>query len=243
MSTASEAALRAARALVPAPLRARLRSLRERWALRRALRACARSLARGEAPGEALLEELLSAWGNPIWSADVPYLRAIVEEGMSTRGPILECGSGLTTLLLGLIARQRGLSLVALEHLPAWRDRVARELSALGLPASAARVVQAELRSRGDHAWYDLELATLPPRFRLVICDGPPATTPGGRYGLLPALGSKLDAGAIILLHDADRAGEQEVMARWKGEAGVEEIRSRRGARFAVLAAPGPIAR
>jgi hypothetical protein len=58
----------------------------------------------------------------------------------------------------------------------------------------------------------------MPLEFRLVICDGPPGATAGGRYGLLPVLGERLAAEATILLDDSDREGEAEVLQRWMAE-------------------------
>ena len=58
----------------------------------------------------------------------------------------------------------------------------------------------------------------LMPEFSLVICDGPPASTPGGRYGLLPVMRDKLKAGATILLDDAVREEEQVIANRWAAE-------------------------
>jgi len=49
-----------------------------------------------------LLERLNWAWGSEDWSGEVPYLQSVRREAMLTKGHILECGSGLTTLLLAV---------------------------------------------------------------------------------------------------------------------------------------------
>ena len=88
----------------------------------------------------------------------------------------------------------------------------------------------------GEFVWYDPPLAQMPDEFSLVICDGPPGTTKGGRYGLLPVLGDRLRAGATILLDDAGRPAEAELIRRWENEAHFKtEIRGDRERGFAVM--------
>jgi hypothetical protein len=88
----------------------------------------------------------------------------------------------------------------------------------------------------GEFVWYDPPLAQMPEAFSLVICDGPPGTTKGGRYGLLPVLGKRLPPGATILLDDAGRPAETELIRRWEGEAHFKtEIRGDRERGFAVM--------
>ena len=75
---------------------------------------------------------------------------------------------------------------------------------------SNVNVCLSPLRSYGEFSWYELPSGGLPEEFRLVICDGPPESTPGGRYELLPVLGPRLSKGTVILLDDANRASEAE---------------------------------
>ena len=72
--------------------------------------------------------------------------------------------------------------------------------------------------------------------YPLAACDGPPGKTLGGRYGLLPVLGDRLPAGSVILLDDATRSGEAEVLRRWTTEARMEvSMRESAGGSFAVI--------
>ena len=88
----------------------------------------------------------------------------------------------------------------------------------------------------GEFVWYDPPLAQMPDEFSLVICDGPPGTTKGGRYGLLPVLGDRLRAGATILLDDAGRPAEAELIRRWENEVRFKtEIRGSHERGFAVM--------
>jgi hypothetical protein len=180
-----------------------------------------------------LLRHLQRAWGNYSFAPRREYVAAVADHALDTEGPVLECGSGLTTLVLAALAARRGVPVVSLEHLEAWRGPVVSALA--GLRAPAARVVRAPLHDYGSFTWYAVPPG-LPPKFRLVVCDGPPGATRGGRYGLLPVLGARLAAGATVLLDDAERAEEAAVLERWTQEAG---WRTRRCGRYAVVTVPG----
>lgn len=60
--------------------------------------------------GNPILIDLIYGWGNEYWSAQDEYLAVCIDYALSTRGPILECGSGLSTIVIGTIAKSRGLS-------------------------------------------------------------------------------------------------------------------------------------
>ncbi len=80
------------------------------------------------------------------------------------------------------------------------------------------RVCQAELRDFGEFDWYAAPPEDLPKNFGLVICDGPPGGTVGGRYGLFPRMRSHLAPDCVVLLDDAGRTAEQATLARWRQE-------------------------
>jgi len=186
------------------------------WKLRRAVKEI-NKLPAGEMPTAEMLVNLQIGWNNDGYVARTGYLSEVARHALTTAGPILECGSGLTSLLLGLLAGKRGVKTYSLEHMAEWRDRMNTSLNRCRIPN-----VQVELVSLKEHdgfTWYDALLATLQPQFALVICDGPPGHINGGRYGLLPLFGERLPSGSVILLDDADRAGEAEVMRRWQTEA------------------------
>lgn len=170
------------------------------------------------APGSSVLAELISAWGNAGWSAQEEYLRVCITQALSSDGPTLECGSGLSTLLLGVVAKRGGFEHWALEHQREWSVRVRRDLARYGLPT--VRVSTAALKQYAGFDWYDPPLAEMPSRFALVVCDGPPSGTMGGRYGLVPVMREHLRPGCVILLDDAWREDERAVARRWQAELG-----------------------
>src|SRR5438034_6012887 len=117
------------------------------------------------------------------------------------------------TLLLGALAGRRGVEVWALEHEPESRRRIAAALR--DHVAGQVYLWFSPLSDYGDFVWYAAPLPLMPDEFRLVVCDGPPAGTRGGRFGLLSVIGDRLPAGAVILLDDADRDTEQHTLRRW----------------------------
>jgi predicted O-methyltransferase YrrM len=186
------------------------------YRLRRAIRRLS-GLPRGQMPDRNLIGELLSGWSNEGYAARIEYIEEVARRATTTPGHILECGSGITTILLGVLAGSRGKEIWSLEHSPQWYQRIKRVLQRSGIRDD--HVCLSPLRDYGDFDWYDPPLELMPESFSLVICDGPPGDTKGGRYGLLPALARRrLPVGSIILLDDADRPAETDVMNRWQAE-------------------------
>jgi hypothetical protein len=212
--------------------RAAKEAIRDR-AFRLAIRQIA-GLPLGEIPPLEVLQRLQFGWGNEGFAAQTNYLEEIARRAATTAGPILECGSGLTTILMGLLAGQRGIETWSLEHIPDWRARVVHSLEQFEIPH--AHVCSVVLRDYDGFSWYDAPLTELPKEFQLVICDGPPGETRGGRYGLLPVLGTRLPAGSVILFDDATRPGEAEVLRRWITEASMDvAMREAGNGSFAVI--------
>jgi predicted O-methyltransferase YrrM len=147
---------------------------------------------------------------------------------------VVECGSGVSTIYLArLFAELGGGSTLAIEHDAEWAGWLRGRLADEGLSAHA-HVVHAPL----DGGWFDegRVLDALAGRdVDLLLVDGPPAAEGfGDPTAREPALGfflTALTAGAGVVLDDADRPGEQEILRRWE---------ERYGLRFA--AGPGAIA-
>ena len=221
------------RRLVPRPVKRVVKGALQDRKFRRALQKISK-LSEGEVPDRELLQELQLGWGNESFAARYDYLEEVIERARTTPGPILECGSGLTTILLGLMAGRRGLETWSLEHTPEWHARLEVILRRHNIPG--VHLCLAPLREYDGFSWYDLPLDVLPHNFSLVVCDGPPGTTPGGRYGLLPLLDTHLAADALILLDDANRPGEAETLSRWTAEKNVStEMREVSTGAFALV--------
>lgn len=213
----SELKLRLWNAL-PWRIRNAIRKQHQRIALTRSFEAFLSDIDSNSAPLESTLQGLVYGWGNRSWSGQPEYLAGCIDQVRKCDGPILECGSGLSTILLGAVAQRRGLPYVALENNPMWSRRVASHLTKFHI--TGVKLCTAELKDYGDFSWYDPPLHELPDRFSLIVCDGPPATTKGGRSGLLPVMRSRIVPPCVILLDDAVREQERALAQQWASELG-----------------------
>ncbi len=222
--------------LIPTQIKGPVKKALLSYIFRRAMHDVA-ELQPGEVPDRDTLRKLRLGWNNQGWDAKLDYLEEIVKSAGAINGPVLECGSGLTTLILGQLAGRRGIEIWSLEHNPDWHQRVSTALKTHQVPR--VNLCFAPLRDYGEFNWYDPPLARMPERFSLIICDGPPDLANGGRYGLLPILGSRLDAGAVILFDDAREPGQPEVLRRWIEERGVTvELRETEEVSYALVTCP-----
>ncbi|OKH28766.1 hypothetical protein [Chroogloeocystis siderophila] len=205
--------------LSPPPYKKNIRGVWLQYLFQRTIREIA-SMPIGQIPTRKMLANLQLGWGNYGFVANIDYLEEVAKRAIQASGPILECGSGLTTIILGLLAGRRGVAVFSLEHMPQWRSHVLNVLQKYSIPA--VNVCLAPIHDYGDFFWYEPPLSILPQQFELTICDGPPGKTPGGRYGLLPVMKQYFASENTILLDDAHRPGEMETLEKWIREAGVK---------------------
>jgi predicted O-methyltransferase YrrM len=163
---------------------------------------------------------------DPAWALTPAALARVLAEVDAGRDSIVECGSGASTVAIARALAERGDGrLYCLEHDPRWAARVRAQLGAQGVE-ERVEVLDAPVRPRAPAGvWYDERaLAALPGRIDLLLVDGPPADlAPDGeiRYPALPALASRLEEGALVILDDIHRPGERRIVDRWRRELGV----------------------
>ena len=139
---------------------------------------------------------------------------------------------------MGVLCAKRNVEVWTLEHADEWRKRVLQTLKTNGV--LGVHVCAAPLVEYGEFVWYAPPLSQMPEHFSLVICDGPPGSTKGGRYGLLPVMGDRLPVGSTILLDDAGRPAEAKLMEQWKSEARLEtEVIETQQSKYAVIRRAG----
>ena len=155
-------------------------------------------------------------------AALVTALNEIVLAGRET---VVELGSGISTVVIGRLLAERGGALTSLEHDPDWAAIVRSQLEREGLGA----IVEVSVAPLEPHPqtwdgapWYSATaLHLLPFDIDLLLIDGPPGEGDGmahSRYPALPALASRLAPGALVVLDDADREPEREIVERWSRE-------------------------
>lgn len=202
------------KAVVPLRVRSYVRARQRAWQRSIMLRRGIRGLTKDPRGSHRIWCDLVDGWNNKRWSAWPEYLDAVAAAAVTQEGPILECGSGLTTLVLATIGRRTGSPVWTLEHDPGCFNRVESALHRFRLSANLRLT---PLRDYGDFDWYYVDPAELP-TFSLIVCDGPPKRTRGGRVGLLPVLRERLASGCTILLDDAARSDERDILRHWAAD-------------------------
>jgi hypothetical protein len=180
-----------------------------------------------------LLAELGRGWGEDGFRATGGYLEEVARWAAAAKSPVLEIGSGLTTLVLATLVGRRGVPVWTLEHDAEFFRNTEAKLKRCNL--TNVHLTLAPLHDYGDFCWYDPPRDALPRDFGLVVADGPPGDVKGGRFGLLPVLRSHLAPEAVILLDDAERVQEETVLQQWMNEYGVSyESHVRDGKAWAI---------
>jgi hypothetical protein len=178
---------------------------------------------------------LLALYGTPAasplpWSQWALTPEAILDIVTELRRPgrdvVVECGSGLSTLVIAahLAARGHG-HVYAIEHDLEWHALVSTLLKEHGADR-VATLVHAPLTpvdiSGRRWCWYSLAALTQLEkldRIGLLLVDGPPGSVaPLARYPALPYFWTKLDEQSLVVLDDGDRADERAIVARWSAE-------------------------
>lgn len=99
-------------------------------------------------------------------------LKAAYEMARRARGDVLECGSGLSTLVMGLALAGTGRRLYALEHDLHWLRQTGTWLERYGL--ANVVLIHAPLTPYEGGDWYAIGPSDLPPGIDAVLVDGPP---------------------------------------------------------------------
>lgn len=171
-------------------------------------------------PENKILSQLIYGWGNQGFSANKEYMAACIRNVKNTEGPILECGSGLSTLLASIVAHSKGNKYIALENNKKWADKISNTLAKYGIKTTIVKYTP--IANYGKFDWYDISSVSIPDNVSLVICDGPPGRTKGGRYGLVPLLKTHFARDCTILLDDVVRHEELSIANKWKDELGAK---------------------
>lgn len=158
---------------------------------------------------------------DPQWSAAPDFLALIADHTLSAHPQtILECGCGITTLVLAAACARNGRGHVfSLENGADFAGRTRLELDRQRL-TDYATVIDAPLIEHsidgGTYRWYDLSGLPRDIVASMLVIDGPPAyKQPDARYPALPRLSDRLARDAVVFLDDAARPGERDIVARW----------------------------
>ncbi len=157
----------------------------------------------------------------PNWSADGDFIEIIVDACLRFKpGLILECSSGLTTLMLARCCQiNAGGRVVSLEDGLQYADNTRDYIGLYGLGGYAS-VIHAPLRELAvDGALYNWYATDAIPetRIEMLVIDGPSGfIQKHSRYPALPVCMPQLASGCSVYLDDAARPDEREIVALWQ---------------------------
>jgi hypothetical protein len=228
------------KAMIPTSLRSEIRAKQQDWALRKAIRPLREA---GWLTDEEL-EAFHTAWGNKGFSADKRYIAEAIRLINLHKGPVLECGTGATTIVAAVLAERFGFEVYSLEQDPSWATAARRALRFNKL--ERVHILDTPLKDFGGYLWYDSERVTLPKRFGLVICDGPYIDKAHGeqifsqwRYGVLPYMQRTGRTFEVLLLDDMDDPYQRAypVTRTWSQRFGVSvQVTTEKEGAFALVA-------
>ncbi len=164
-------------------------------------------------PSKKLIKKLVYAWGNQGFSAQIDYMHTCIDKTLESEGLIFECGSGLSTILLGIIAKKQNRKMISFEHIDFWAQRIQNELDKNHITNNI--IYTRGLKDYGDFAWYDIDDFKCE-KIGLCICDAPPGNTKGGRRGFLYLFKDYLFPNSIILVDDTIREDERKMIQEWE---------------------------
>lgn len=160
-----------------------------------------------------MLRRLVYYWGNASMAAGEDYAKACMEWGFTPNKNIVECGSGLSSLLAAAAGLTNNTFIYSLEDHAFWASKMQALATKHGL--TNLTILHAPIADFGDFAWYQPKESLLPETIDVALCDGPLGATKGGRIGLLPRLHSKFHPATVVLLDDFDRVGEKLTADAW----------------------------
>lgn len=183
------------------------------------------ALREGGATRETFLA-LCKAFGNQPFALDHVVLEEVYH--LARRGPVLDLGSGLSTLVsavkqerLAAASGEPAHEVWTLESDPDWVGTMRGFLDDSGI--KNVRLLLAPVRSHdGGAKWYAPEgLKPIAP-FRTVIVDGPRRDEPGIRGNLLDVIAPLIDRDARWIVDDTDDPDGKAVLARISAATGLE---------------------
>jgi predicted O-methyltransferase YrrM len=152
---------------------------------------------------------------------------------------VMEAGSGVSTVIIAQCLKQLGGGrIISLEHDKSYSELSSRLVKQHGLE-EIVTIVHAPLIETAVEGetwlWYDTKsLNLLNSAVDLLVVDGPPgALQPLSRYPALPLLSHTFNKQAVIVLDDAARRDEKEIVRRWQQKFDgwvAEEVNCEKGA-------------
>lgn len=156
----------------------------------------------------------------PDWSAAADFLQLIIDHSLDKQpATILECSSGLTSLMLARCCQiNQQCHVYSLENGEEYALKTQANIDHYQL-AEYATIIHAPLKpytiNKTDYSWYNIN--KIPSQaIDMLVIDGPPGFIQRhSRYPALPLLFDKLADHCTVFLDDAAREYERELVAMW----------------------------
>ncbi|WP_163324802.1 glycosyltransferase [Draconibacterium mangrovi] len=138
---------------------------------------------------------------------------------------IVECGSGLSTLVGGYLAKNKIIKqFISVEHDKQFHEATLADLKEHGLEKYVT-LVHTPLKSvyidGEEWLWYDTDIIeTKINEIDILLVDGPPGQLQkNSRYPAIPLLKKYFNNSTRIILDDSNRSDEQEIINKWLVES------------------------
>ncbi|PLW81520.1 class I SAM-dependent methyltransferase [Kineobactrum sediminis] len=157
------------------------------------------------------------------WAASPDFLYHLVRHIQDTSPKtVLECSSGVSTLIISGCIRNYGGHVFSLEHDPVYASKT-RRLLELHKFEENAQIIDAPLGAIDlpdwHGSWYNIEQLPKDKKIDMLVIDGPPATICAkARLPALYVLSELLAEECTIFLDDAAREDESLIVAQWLRE-------------------------
>ena len=127
--------------------------------------------------------------------------------------------SGLSTLICAKWVQEQNIetTVTSIEGEEYYLEKTAKSLKVEGL-SKFSRLIHAPITEKSDFRWHDLSAleGKLEGPYDCLIIDGPPAVQNDmARMPALDVLHHHLAEQCLIILDDANRPGEREIVKRW----------------------------
>lgn len=202
-----------------------LRALRDHAAIFERYRGFDRCMRRltadaDEPPSLATISELYAHWGDPLTQGGESYLRSCLAEARAASGPIVQCGAGLLSLVLGSLCQTSAVparQLWCLEHDPHWANTIRSWLTQYRM--GRVHVITSRPHLFEEFVWYAADPERLASGVSLVLCEGGRAA-PSGVPGALARLEPRLADPSIVLARGVGRADDLRRAHQWAKDHG-----------------------
>lgn len=159
------------------------------------------------------------------WAAFPQLISTILTEVKRIKPEnIVEIGSGSSTIITSYLLKEIGKgNIISLDHDTHYGKKTKDELSLHGLKEFAQvlhkPLVEQQIKGN-NYTWYDVDSLPIEEKsVQILVVDGPPEQTQShARYPALPLLNKYLSDDAIVILDDAGRKEESEIVEMWLTE-------------------------